>query len=263
MILYTVTESYWTVFLFCPWNVAIQPICHRCCAIYAYRFTPLPLDFVCWKCHLLLPILLFQLHYPLEMYKIKYFSKFLQHLELAQTPVIRFNLKCAYFHLADKQLFCLHYFLRNLICYVCWRFNNTLLCSIVRARYWFNILSNFFLKHHWGSFCCRGYHGIHNDNGVWCVKTCCTRRNNVRYLKEFSWNIWLFCKCCLLYWYFLSLGIKEFPGLYFQLLFHELKCLWKKKGWRHRHAAMHPVYKKDPVHIGLIKIHLIYCIHFF
>jgi hypothetical protein len=26
---------------------------------------------------------------------------------------------------------------------------------------------------------------------------------------------------------------------------------------------MHPVYKKDPVHIGLIKIHLIYCIHFF
>jgi len=80
----------------------MQPTCHRCCAIYAYRYTPLQLDFVRWKCHLLLPILLFQMHLPLETHRIKYFAKFSHRLELAQTPVIRLRLKCTYFYLADK-----------------------------------------------------------------------------------------------------------------------------------------------------------------
>jgi hypothetical protein len=162
----------------------MQPACHRCCAIYAYRLKPLSLDFIRWKCHLLLPILLFQLHFPLEAYKIKYFAKFLHRLELAQTPVIRFHLKPTYFHLAENQLFCLHYFLRNLINNVCWRFYNTLLCSIVTTWDWFNILKNFVLKHHWYSFCCRRYHCIPSDYGVWRVKLRCTHRNNVRYFRR-------------------------------------------------------------------------------
>jgi hypothetical protein len=105
-----------TVCLFCPWNEAIQPTCHRCCAIYAYRFTPVHLILfagnVIFTSNIALPVAFpFRNVQDKIFYKIS--SSFGTYTGTSNSGWI-WN-----FHLAEKELFCLHCFLRDLISHIC------------------------------------------------------------------------------------------------------------------------------------------------